>query len=240
MNGPATPNRRNQLIVLGVLAAIILVVAIVVSQSGSDDESSAPSGEAGSDSAKVEEQLDGIVQSGTFLGDPNAPVTVTEFVDLQCPFCGQFSREALPQVIDEHVRSGEVLLNLQILSFLGNDSTEAAEVAAAASLQNRMWQFVEVFYLNQGEENSGYVTEDFLAEIADASPGLDGPEALEQAGSPEAQAVLDEAEAQATEFGANSTPTFFISVDGGEPEEMQLSDLTAGAFTEALDAARGG
>ena len=234
--GPAQSNRRTQLIVLGVLAALILVAAIVISQSGSDDSGSGESG--GGETASVEDALEGIPQEGVFLGEDGAPV-VTEFVDLQCPFCAEFSTNAFNDVVEQHVRPGDVLYELRVISFLGEDSGVAAEMAAAAALQNKLYEFTETFYLNQGEENSGYVTEEFLAEIAEKTPGLDAERALADRGSPEAQELVAENEARATELGVNSTPTFLLS-EGGEPTELQLSDLTPDAFTQALAAARGG
>ena len=137
------------------LAAVILVVAIVVSQSGSDDSGGGV--DAGT-AAEVEKNLAGIPQQGLLLGEAGAAEKVVEFVDLQCPFCAEFSTGALPQVIDEKVRTGEIALELRVIGFLGEDSLEAAQMAAAASMQNRLFEFAETFYLNQGEENSGYVT----------------------------------------------------------------------------------
>jgi protein-disulfide isomerase len=233
---PASGNRRTQLIVLGVLAAVILIVAIVVSQSGSDD-GDAPSG--GGDTSAVEESLSGIPQDGVFLGEEDAPETVAEFVDLQCPFCGEFSRRAFPDVVDQHVRNGEVRYELRVISFLGEDSGEAAEMAAAAALQNRLYEFAETFYLNQGEENSGYVTDEFLTQVAEDTPGLDAQQALDDRDSPEAQALIAENEAEAKSLSVNSTPTFLLVVDG-DHTPMNLTDLTSAEFTSALESARGG
>ena len=230
-------DRRTQLIVLGVLAVLILIAAIVISQSGSDDDSDG--GESGSgETAAVSEALEGIPQEGVFLGEDGAPV-VTEFVDLQCPFCAEFSNSAFNEVVEQHVRPGEVLWELRVISFLGEDSGEAAEMAAAAALQNKLYEFTESFYLNQGEENSGYVTEEFLTEIAEKTPGLDVEQALADRSSPEAQDLVAENEARATALSVNSTPTFLLT-GGAEPTPINLSDLTPEAFTDALAAAQAG
>ena len=239
MNAPGTPapNRRTQLIVLGVLAVLILIAAIVISQSGSDDSGSGGESSSG-ETAAVEEALDGIPQEGVFLGEDGAPV-VTEFVDLQCPFCAEFSTNAFNDVVEQNVRPGDILYELRVISFLGEDSGTAAEMAAAAALQNRLYEFTETFYLNQGEENSGYVTEEFLTEIAEKTPGLDAEQALADRTSSEAQALIAENEARASELGVNSTPTFLLS-DGGKPTPLELTALTPEAFNEALASARGG
>jgi protein-disulfide isomerase len=241
MSGPADlpgPNRRTQLIVLGVLAVAILIVAIVVSQSGKSDSTSS-SGDASASTAEVEQTFKGIPQDGVFLGNADAPATVTEFADLQCPFCGEFARKALPDVVDRHVRTGDVRWELRVISFLGGDSESAAQVAASTAQQDELYDFTETFYLNQGEENTGYVTEDFLQQIADATPGLDADAALADRNSPEAQALVAENEAEAQKLGVNSTPTFFLT-ENGKRTELQLSSLTADAFTAALQSAQGG
>lgn len=233
--GSQAPNRRNQLIVLGVLAAVILIVAIVVSQSGPDDSDG---GGEEVDTASVEKALAGIPQEGIFLGDREAPV-VTEFVDLQCPFCAEFSKSAFNQVVADHVRPGEIRYELRVIAFLGDDSTEAAELAAAAALQNKLYEFTETFYLNQGEENTGYVTDDFLTDVAEQTPGLDAEQAMDDRDSPGAQALMEENEQAASDLGINSTPSFVLA-DGGEPTPLELNELTPDAFTEALAAAQGG
>ena len=226
-------SRRTQLIVIAAFAAVILIVAIAVSLGGSDDGEE-PSGNLEADAAEVERTLEGIEQEGIRLGDPAAPATVTEFVDMQCPFCAEFSREALPEVIEQQVRGGEVALELRVISFLGEDSGEAAELAAAATLQNRLWEFAELFFLNQGAENSGFVTDDFLTDLAEATPGLDADAALDARSSSEAAAVIDENEATAQELGVDSTPTFFVARRGGETRPLELDALTAEAFERAL------
>ena len=118
----------------------------------------------------------GIPEQGTFLGDPKAPATLVEFADLQCPFCAQFARDALPGLLSEWVRPGRLRLDLRLVSIIGPDSRVAARMAGAAALQDRLWPFAELFFLNQGTENSGYVTTPFLSAIATATPGLDARE----------------------------------------------------------------
>ena len=100
------------------------------------------------------------------LGDPKAPLTVTEYVDLQCPVCAAASRETLPALVRDYVRTGKVKLEARTLHFIGPDSERAARVAAGAEQQGRLWPFLEAFYAAQGAENSGYVTDDFLRSVA--------------------------------------------------------------------------
>ena len=136
-------------------AVVVVVVAIVISQGGSDDEEQ-PSASGGraqpSQSAEVEKLFGGIPQQGVTLGEPDAPATLIEFADLQCPFCAQYTTGALPSVIEDYVRTGRLKLQLRLLRFIGPDSERGAEVAAAATLQDKGWEFSDLFFRNQGQE----------------------------------------------------------------------------------------
>lgn len=179
----------------------------------------------------------GIQQNGTMLGDPHAPATLVEFADLQCPFCARFAVDALPGVLRDWVRPGRLRLDLQLMSTIGPDSARAARLADAAALQNRIWPFAELFYLNQGAENSGYVTPPFLRGIATVTPGLDVAKALRARNSSAVTAQLRSAQDRARKLGVKSTPSFFLLRPGRPPVRIQPAALTAQAMSSALEAA---
>ena len=159
---------------------------------------------------------------------PKAPVTVTEYVDLQCPICAEAARQTLPTLIDDYVKTGKVKLQARTLSFLGPDSVRAAKVAAGAREQGRLWAFLETFYASQGTENSGYVTDDFLREVS-AAAGVDAGKALDFADTPKAQAGARQCQRDAAAVKADSTPTFTIKRGDG-PETIAgvgVTDLSA-------------
>jgi len=155
----------------------------------------------------------GIPEKDGVLGEPDAPITLTEFLDPQCPVCAEASKTALPHVIDTYVRTGKVKLKAATMSFLGPDSVRAAKVAAGAKAQGKMWAFLETFYASQGTENSGYVTDDFLTDVAEAA-GVDAKQALAYADTQAAQDALDATDADAQTLGVNSTPTFVMERNG--------------------------
>ena len=161
------------------------------------------------------------------LGDPKAPITVTEYLDPQCPVCAEASKTALPHLINTYVKPGKVKLKAATMSFIGPDSVRAAKVAAGAAQQGKEWAFLETFYASQGAENSGYVTDDFLTEIAEKA-GVDAKQALKFADTPAAQQALDSADADAQTLGVNSTPTFVMSRNGtNQVIAVGLDDLQA-------------
>jgi protein-disulfide isomerase len=214
----ARATRRRRLFQLGGalgLAAVVLVVAIVISSSGASKPAAPSPG-----------LLAGIPEHNGVLGDPKAAVTVTEFVDLQCPICAKASQTVLPPVIRDYVRPGDVKLQARTLSFIGPDSVRAARVAAGAEQQGRLWPFLETFYAKQGQENSGYVTDDFLRSVASAS-GVDATKALAFADGSTSQTPLARANAQAQKLGVNGTPTFVVQRGNGKPQVVSADKLAA-------------
>jgi protein-disulfide isomerase len=210
--------KNRQLLRLGGavgLAAIVLAVAIVLSSGG-----------GGGGKAPSPQQTAGVAERNGVLGDAQAPVTVTEFVDLQCPICAETSRTLLPSVIDDYVRTGKVKLRARTLSFLGPDSVRAARVAAGAEKQGKLWPFLEAFYGAQKTENSGYVTDAFVRDVAKAA-GVDASAALAYAGTPSSQAPLAAANAAARRYGVTGTPTFLIQRATGKPQVVGADQLTA-------------
>jgi protein-disulfide isomerase len=202
--------RRRFAILGGALAAAIAVIAVAALVSTGSNSNAVASTDLTRSTI-----VDGVPERDGVLGDPNAPVTVTEYVDLQCPICAEASVQTLPTLIDEYVKTGKVKLELRLMHFLGPDSIKAARVAAGAQQQDKLWSFVETFYANQGTENSGYATDEFLRNVA-TTAGVDADAALQYADTDEAEQALTDANQAAQAVGADSTPTFTVNKDGTE------------------------
>ncbi len=209
------------------LAIVVIVIAIVVSQGGSDSDSSA---------AADNSLFQGIPQNGIALGDPDAPVTMVEFADLQCPFCAEYSKEVLPDLVEKYVRPGDVRMELRLISILGPDSANGALVAGAAAQQDGIWPFAEHVYANQEAEGSGYMTTDFLRQQAEAA-GLDAEQAIEDSRKPKAQKYADESLDEAQSAAISSTPSFLIGPTGGKLELLRFGGLETSEFEPAIDEA---
>jgi protein-disulfide isomerase len=218
----AESRRRRIRTLLGAagLAIVLVVAGIAISATGGAKAKPV----AQSSAAKL---VAGIPEKNGVLGDPKAPITVTEYLDLQCPICAEASKANLPGLIKNYVRTGKVKLQARTLSFIGPDSVTAAKYAHGAEQQGKLWAFLETFYASQGQENSGYVTDDFLAQVAKAA-GVDAGKAAAVAGGASAQAALDQADGAAQTLKVDSTPTFTVSKNGtGEKVvAVGLDDLT--------------
>ena len=100
------------------------------------------------------------------LGDPKAKVELIEYGDLQCPVCKAYSEEFLPQIIEGQVKEGKAKLDFRNFTIIGDQSAPAGAAALAAGAQGRGWEYLELFYRNQGKENSGYADDEFLTAVA--------------------------------------------------------------------------
>jgi protein-disulfide isomerase len=212
---PDARKRRVQFLSLAAFAAVAVIVAlIVISQSGGDDDSSGPPANV-TGVAQVDAELDGLSQSANVLGDASAPVTVTEFGDPQCPVCRAFSQQVAPQLIAGEVKSGAAKYTYEPFLIIGPDSKPAMKAALAAGDQGRFWNYLQLFYANQGAENSGYVTDDFLTSIAKGA-GVKDLDAWNQSRNDSKwDAVIEAGTTQAQGFGFNGTPSIVVQGPNG-------------------------
>lgn len=231
----AAATRRRRLTMLGGVlgvAAIVVAVLIAVSASGSGTKTStAASSGPVAGARESTAMLAGIPQKGNVLGDPKAPVRVIEFADLQCPFCRDYSLNTMPRLVQDYVRPGKVRMEFQSLAFIGEDSVRAARVAQAAAQQDKLWNFVDTTYFNQGKENSGWATDAKLKRIAGAVPGLDADRAFAARDGAAVTNALKSAQALATSAGIQSTPTFLVG------RGTQLKAVDADGLPAAIKAA---
>jgi len=228
--------RRQRLVRLGsavaFLAVAAVLVAIVISQSQSD----------GGDASDVEGaslvngQLRGIPQDGMVLGDPRATATLIEFGDLQCPACKQYAEQVISEVIAGPVRRGEAKVEFRNYVILGSQSATAGAAAVAAGRQGRGWNFVDLFYRNQGFEGTGYVTDDFLTAIARAAAVPDISRWNADRKSQAVRREVNRTTSQASDLGFTGTPSFAVQGADGTLEPIGTPG-SAGEIESALSQA---
>jgi protein-disulfide isomerase len=217
------------------LARVALAGAALLGLIAGQTGCAAEAGASDSVAQVTGESLAGIPQHGTTLGRPDAPITLTEFADLQCPHCRNFAVEALPAILERHVRAGRVRLVARTLTFLGPDSEKAARMAAAVGLQDHLWDFTDLFLRNQGRMNSGYVTDAFLRRIAGSIPGVDVERAMADRDSAAVTAQLEEASRDGDRLGIHGVPAFLLGRTGEEPHRLRVHSMKPEEFTTAID-----
>ena len=213
--------RRRRLRMLGGIAVgAVAVVAVLIAISSNKSTPSVPTGAAAKQTAaSVEAMLSGIPQSGARLGNPNAPVTLYYYGDLQCPVCKDFSVSSLPQLIANEVRAGKVQVIYRSLQTATQDPVTFAtqQVAAlAAGQQQKFWNYTELFYKQQGTEGTGYVTGTYLDGLARQIPGLNLSTWTTARSNPTLAAQVQSDQAQSASQGFNSTPTLVFQGPKGK------------------------
>ncbi len=230
----ANVQRRKRLIQLGSVAGVVVVIiaVILVATSGGGSSKSPPPGKSPGSNKVVTEVtslVGGIPQDGNTLGSPKAPVTMVYFGDLQCPICKDFTLGALPTLIQKYVRTGKLKIEYRNLETATREpeTFKTQQVAAlAAGKQQKAWYYIELFYHQQGEENTEYVTEKYLQALAQQVPGLNLAGWTSARNQPAlANAITTDAQA-ANNAGFTGTPSFQIGKTGGQLQKLEYSSLT--------------
>jgi protein-disulfide isomerase len=241
---PPTQTGRRQatprVLIMGIVIIVALVTAIVLGVIFAGNGSSGGSSSSATklpDSADVQQLLAGIPQQGNVLGKPSAPVTMVEYVDLQCPFCQQFETTVMPSLISRYVRKGKLKVEARTVAFIGPDSVRGRAAALAAGNQNKQFNFMQLLYDNQGVENTGWLSDNMVKSAASSITGLDVNRLLSERNS---SAVSDRArglDSEATAAGISKTPTILVGKTGSTPNEVTLTSPTDKASVAAAIAA---
>ena len=210
------PGPRRLLIIAAMVGvAIAAVVTLIIVQS---------SGSA----AKVPPRV--ATGDGRVLGDPNAPVTLVEYADFQCPVCKRAELDLLPRIQKDYIDTGKVKLEFRMYPFIGQESWNAAQAAEAAREQGKFWQYHDALFNAQGRENGGAFKYENLVSLA-SKLGLDVAKFEDTLGSNKYLAPLQQEADGAHAAGVNSTPTFFV----GDKKITGVQAYTE--FQSAIDAA---
>lgn len=203
-----------------------LIAASLIGVSSPRTQSAPPS---------VQTFLASIPQEGQTLGRRDAPVTLVEYADLQCTLCAQFAVQTALILAHEYVRTGRLRIVLRPVAFIGPDSTLGARAVLAAGLQDRLWNLVQLLYLNQRSENAGWLDAGLILRLAALIPELDEERLQREIDSPRVGELLIRSARQARAAGLTGTPYFAIGRTGGELSVLRVSSLDASAFRPAIE-----
>jgi protein-disulfide isomerase len=226
----STGGRRASPKVLAIAAAVIALAAVAAALAfaltgGSSSSSTPTTSSTLPDAGSAVSMFKGIPQRGNVLGKPNAPVTMVEYIDLQCPVCRAFETDVMPTIVPQFVRTGKVKVIARPIAFIGPDSVRGRLAALAAARQNHFFDFTQLVYFNQGGENTGWLDDDFVRAAYSSIPGLDVA-AAEKARNETAIADQgDRFEAQATADNVTGTPTVLVGKTGGKLTAVASPDV---------------
>jgi protein-disulfide isomerase len=214
-----------KVLLVAALAGLVLVGAVVgisLAAGGNSSSAAATIPTVGSltnalpNAAAVQREFAGIPQNGLVLGSAKAPLTMVEYIDLQCPGCRAFETSVAPSIVSEFVRAGKLKIEARPLAFIGPDSIPARKAMIAASQQNRAFNFAQITYANQGTENTGWLNQTFIAHAAASVPGMKVRRVVDDQESSFVTDATNRIDAQATADRVSQTPTLFIGKTGSK------------------------
>ncbi|MBI2617806.1 DsbA family protein [Candidatus Gottesmanbacteria bacterium] len=161
------------------------------------------------------------------LGPKDAKVTVIEFADFQCPFCGAFSgldtamvqnmkgRDAsweptVPNLKKDYVNTGKVRFVWKDYPFLGQESTWAAAAARCAQDQGKFWEYHDYLFSHQSGENQGAFSKDNLKKFA-AAINLKTADFNNCVDSGKYEKSMPDALSYGQSVGVSGTPATFVN-----------------------------
>jgi protein-disulfide isomerase len=151
-------------------------------------------------------------------GEGTAKLTLVEFLDYQCPYCGQFSRETMPQIDRDYIQTGKVryvVVNMP-LAAMHKSAFKAAEAAACAGEQGKFWEMHERLFNNQ------QIIDQWKTHAEAIGLDMDKFEQCLDTDRQAAQVRSDIAEAH--DAGVTGTPAFFLAFT--DPKSATIKTIT--------------
>ncbi len=172
-----------------------------------------------------------VAETRHFKGSPDAPVTIVEFSDFRCPYCGRFATGAGRQIDERYVEEGLVRFGYQHFAFLGPESQSAAEASECAAEQDAFWAYHDLLFERQAGVNAESLRQ-FAGELGLDTEAFD---ACLQSGKYTSLVRNETAAVQA--LGVTGTPSFLINgqpLVGAQPFEIfeQVIEAELGATNE--------
>jgi len=156
------------------------------------------------------------IDDDPFKGDPDAPVTIVEFSDFQCPFCARFFQQTLSQLEENYINTGKVKFVYRDLPLDSiHPNARPTHIAAeCADEQGKFWEYHDILFENQGQWNR-LASEDLENSLKQYAQdlGLDVPSFETCLSSDEIADEVNRDALEARSYGASGTPTFFIGTE---------------------------
>lgn len=150
-----------------------------------------------------------------FIGDEDAPVTIIEFSDFQCPYCQRFYSETLPSILSNYVETGKVKIVFRDFPLgFHQYAQKASEAAECADDQGKFWEYHDRIFENQNllsESNLKAWAQDLNLDTEEFNDCLDSGKYTEE---------VQEDMKDGSSYGVSGTPSFFINgiqLTGAQP-----------------------
>ncbi|MDN5723790.1 MAG: DsbA family protein [Corynebacterium sp.] len=226
MNSPVSRHTleakyRRSRIWNGVLAAVVVFLGIVLAAQmlpGQSPTASTP-GASGAEQSANEQSAGGDMDfvrrdadDPKAIGAVDAPVVLTEWIDLRCPFCASFSRDTLPTLLEEYVNTGRVRIEYTDVAYFGEQSENASVAAQAAANQGKYVDYLTAVFDEAPEKGHADLTRAVLIEFAEKVDMPDIEQFTADLDDPQIRARAEAETRTAQQLGVSAVP-FFVAGD---------------------------
>ncbi len=234
INSENSSKKRDYILPASILIAALIIAGslIYLAKSGNSSNSGNSNDNSKAQVAAVAKKAPANDPRDVILGDPKAPVTIIEYGDYQCTYCGEFYKEVQPQLVDSFVTTGKAKLvfrNYTVIDLMsgGKESQLSAEAAECAKDQQKYWPFHDALYkaeVADGKEANGNLKRDLFIKIA-GDLEMDVGAFTGCFDSHKYADTVKSQTAQAQKDGISGTPTIFIN-----GEQFQKNPFSSALF----------
>lgn len=176
-----------------------------------------------------------ITTGSPIIGNHSAPITIVEFGDFQCQFCGRFAKQTEPLLNSTYIQTGKVNLVFKHFVTHGSDSFNAALASQCANDQGKFWKYYAILYYNQGAENSGWANIQNLKKFAVSIPEMNIEEFNSCLDDQKYKSFVENDTNFAFVSGFQGTPTFIIERPDGSDKEILLGAYPFPSFQAIIE-----
>ena len=229
--------RRKKLLKLASAAVFLAIVAVAVLIVVNGNKSSGGNASNLADVAEVNQALSGIPQQGWRSASRAPRSRCASTATSSVRSAHRFPRKSFPPVIDSKVRGGAALIEFRNYTIIDPDQSVTSGAAAlAAGEQGRGWNFLEIFYRNQGVETAPYANDEFLTAVAKAAGVADIARWNRERKSSKLVGEVKKTTAEAEDLGFTGTPSFAVEGPSGKLETLGFPE-SPGELESAIDSA---
>ena len=180
--------------------------------------------------------IENLIKSGSpILGNLDAPITILDFSDFQCPNCGRYVKNTEPILNKTYIQTGKASLVYKYFPVVGFDSMNPALAGQCSQEQDKFWQFHKLLFANQKPIDSGWVSKTNLKNFASQISGLDLQKFSECLDSEHYKDYINKDLEMAKKFQLRATPSFIIMKNDGTDPEILTGAHPFPSFAAIID-----
>ena len=193
-----------------IVGCSIIAASIILSLSGFSRQKQTAQGGGQQVAGKISEVS---ADDDPVLGDKNAPITMIEFSDFQCPFCRKFWRENFTKLKENYIDTGKVKLVYRDFPLPSHPMSSASALAGeCAHEQGKFWEFHDKIFSEQdkqGQNTVQYGVDDIKKWVSEIGLSMQDFNSCFDSGKYNEEVKKDLADGQAA--GVAGTPTSFVN-----------------------------